>query len=201
VEIQKKYKLLAIRAKFLKQSLGVSNEIFDIATAEFLTAVTKETVQVTPQQPEPKQADQPGQIYHGDSSTDTPFVLSEKEEKDENLKAVFRKIATQAHPDKLSNKSDFEKEYKNILFEKARLSFETNDYHGILEVAEELGIDPPPPTQQQIEAMKKINNKMEKEINVIKSSVVWNWYHADEDAKKLLLEKYIEHLRKNNTRP
>jgi hypothetical protein len=201
VEIQKKYKLIAIRAKFLKQSLGISSEIFDLATAGFLAAIASRapTINLQPPNPPPRGAQE--QIYHGDPTSSAPTTIVIKEEKDENLKTVFRNIAKQAHPDKLANKSEFEKEYKNLLFEKARLSFETNDYHGILEVAEELGIEPPPPTQQQIESMKKINNKMEKEINAIKNSVVWSWYHGTDDTKVLLLEKYIETIRKNNTRP
>lgn len=197
MEIQKKYKLLVIRAKFLKQSLEITNEIFDLATSEFMAEVSSRTIIESPPPPPPTES-QPEKVYHGSQNSEDDILPIEKEQKDNNLKTVFRKIATQVHPDKLSNKSEFEKEYKNILFEKARLSFETNDYHGIVEVAEELGIKPPPPTQQQVEMMKTTNNRMEKEINTIKNSIVWNWYHGADDARSLLLGKYIEAIRKNN---
>jgi len=49
--------------------------------------------------------------------------------------------------------------------------------------------------------MKKTNRILEDEIGMIEDSLVWGWYHAEGKEKEALMEKYIEHLRKNNTRP
>ena len=76
------------------------------------------------------------------------------------------------------------------------MALETNDYYGIVEVAEELGIDPPPPNRDQIELMKKTNKDLENKIKEIQNSVLWNWYYADDEARKLLMSKYIERLQK-----
>ena len=71
----------------------------------------------------------------------------------------------------------------------------------MIEVAEQLNIDLPPPTQEQIELMKQTNKNLEKQIDVLKRSVVWGWYHADEEAEKeKIMDKYIDYLEKNNCR-
>ena len=128
------------------------------------------------------------------SETEKEIIEAKKEEKDENLKGVFKKIASKIHPDKLENLSEFERDYKKSLFEKARMALDTNDYYGIVEVAEQLGIDPPPPTRKQIELMKKTNQELENKVNEIQNSVLWKWYYADEEAREFLMSKYIEKL-------
>ena len=135
-----------------------------------------------------------------DNIDNEEIVEVKKDDKDENLKGVFKKIASQIHPDKLQNLPEFEKDYKKSLFEKARMALETNDYYGIVEVAEKLGIEPPAPNKKQIELMKKTNDGLEKKIKEIQTSVLWSWYYADDQAKNLLMSKYIERLQKNNTR-
>ena len=201
MDLYKKYKLLTIRSKFLKQSLEVTSQIFDKATIDFMAEVSKQTHQKTSKDNTTKgETPVDSKVYHGETDySDGDISPSSKEHKNENLRKVFKKIAIKIHPDKLVGKSEFEREYKNILFEKARQSFEINDYHGILEVAEELNIEFPPPTQDQIEMLKQTNSDLEIEINVIKKSIVWNWYHGDEQAKDLLMKKYIEAVKKSNS--
>lgn len=202
MDLYKKYKLLTIRSKFLKQSLEITNQIFDKATVDFMAEMAAKMHRDAPsEETRTKQGEEPdSKVYHGQADySEGEISPTTKEDKNENLRKVFKKIALKIHPDKLVGKSEFEKEYKNILFEKARQSFEVNDYHGILEVAEELNIEFPPPTQDQIEMLKETNGNLEREINVIKKSIVWNWYHGDEQAKNLLMEKYIEAVKRNNS--
>ena len=142
---------------------------------------------------EPSQEHTPEQPNF-DPDTEEEIIEAKKEEKDENLKGVFKKIASQIHPDKLQNLSEFERNYKRSLFEKARMALDTNDYYGIVEVAEELGIEPPPPSRKQIELMKKKNQELENKVNEIQNSVLWKWYYADEEAREFLMSKYIERL-------
>ena len=145
----------------------------------------------TPQESNQKPTDKQPNI---DSELEEEIIEAKKEEKDESLKGVFKKIASRVHPDKLQNLSEFEKDYKKSLFEKARMALDTNDYYGIVEVAEELGIEPPPPSRKQIELMKKTNEELENKVNEIQNSVLWKWYYADEEAREFLMSKYIEKL-------
>ena len=201
MDLHKKYKLLTIRSKFLKQSLEITNQIFDKATSEFMAKISQKAVNNVENKNSTNQ--KPPEIdptvYHGTDNSFADRTPTTKEEKNENLKKVFKKIAIKIHPDKLEGKSEFEKEYKSTLFEKARQSFEVDDYHGILEVAEELNIDFPPPTQDQIEMLKKTNQSLEMEIDTIKKSIVWNWYHGDDQVKNLLMDKYVEAVKRSNS--
>jgi hypothetical protein len=199
IHLEGKYELLILRNKFLKNSLEMTSKIANKAQPLFAKELsrrlgypkdTEEQKPTTPQ--ESKQQPIPTAPNLDPDSED--IVEAKKEEKDENLKGVFKKIASQIHPDKLQNLSEFERDYKKSLFEKARMALDTNDYYGIVEVAEELGIDPPPPSRKQIELMKKTNEELENKVNEIQNSVLWKWYYADEEAREFLMSKYIEKL-------
>lgn len=202
-----KYELLIIRNKYLKNSLTMINKMMDKAQVLFSKSLSKSLGYPEPIE-EPDSSTPTQKEYKKTENLDRPsvdnvdneeIIEAKKEHKDENLKGVFKKIASQIHPDKLQNLSEFEKDYKKSLFEKARIALEVNDYYGIVEVAEELGIEPPAPNKKQIELMKKTNDELEKKIKQIQSSVLWSWYYADDQAKDLLMSKYIERLQKNNT--
>ena len=202
VQLEGKFELLILRNKFLKNSLEMTSKIANKAqplfnkelserlgyTEESQNSEEKQTKQQEPdQQPTPEQPS-------SDPETEEEIIEAKKEEKDENLKGVFKKIASQIHPDKLQNLSKFERDYKRSLFEKARMALDTNDYYGIVEVAEELGIEPPPPSRKQIELMKEKNEELENKVNEIQNSVLWKWYYADDEAREFLMSKYIERL-------
>tara|TARA_S200000501_G_C20816332_1_gene740717 strand:+ start:484 stop:1119 length:636 start_codon:yes stop_codon:yes gene_type:complete len=202
VLLEGKFELLILRNKFLKNSLEMTNKITNKAQPLFAKELSarlgypeesKKTEEkpVTPQESNQKPTDEQSNI---DPESEDDIIEAKKEEKDENLKGVFKKIASQVHPDKLQNLSKFERDYKISLFEKARMALDTNDYYGIVEVAEELGIEPPPPSRKQIELMKKTNEELENKVNEIQNSVLWKWYYADEEAREFLMSKYIEKL-------
>ncbi len=202
IHLEGKYELLILRNKFLKNSLEMTSKIANKAQPLFAKELSRrfgypEDTQKTEEKPatpqELNQKPTPEQPNVGPESGDD-IVEAKREEKDENLKGVFKKIASQIHPDKLQNLSEFERDYKKSLFEKARMALDTNDYYGIVEVAEELGIEPPPPSRKQIELMKKTNEELENKVNEIQNSVLWKWYYADEEAREFLMSKYIEKL-------
>lgn len=214
METEDKYQLLIVRTKYLKSSLSLTKQTAEQAHKLFVKYLNEKLGTAPPvdikdqgqAMSQPEQSDTqhtpnpsaPQEETPPEGEDDTLKIV--KEQKDSNLKSGFRKIASKIHPDKLLNKSNFERNYMNTLFEKARNAFAKNDYYGIVEVAEELDIVMPPPTQSQIELMKETNKKLEKEIDTLKRSVVWGWHHASETEKNGIMEKYIAHLEKNNPR-
>ena len=97
-------------------------------------------------------------------------------------------------------KSKFEKDIKKKLFKKALAALEKNDYYDMIEIADELDIDLPPPTKEQINIMEKNNKILEQEIYTIKNSVVWKWYHTEDDnTKEEIMDSYISYVKKNNS--
>jgi len=205
MEVGGKYKLLMIRTKYLKNALKLSKEIMQKAYVSFMSELDHKVNSSKRPTEKNKKQDKEKKQVSSDVSTEQrvepePDIEVQKDVKDENLKQVFREIAKQIHPDKLGALPDFEKKYKETLFNKARMALQENDYYAIVEVAEEIGIEPPEPTQEQIEIMKKTNNRLEIEISKIEESLVWAWYHGDEEKKKTLMEKYIGYLERQCAR-
>ena len=202
MKIEGKYRLIMVRTKYLKHTLDLTKNIFHKAYVSFMTGLTDKLGES--KRPSMGDDEEDTVEKHLNQKTEEQEEQSEttiKKEKDKNLKNVFRKIARVAHPDKLEGLPEFEKKYKTSLFEKARKALEENDYYAIVEVAEELEIEPPPPTKSQIEMMKKVNSDLEKEISRIENTLVWGWYHGDDKKKKTLMEKYIEYVDKKHLRP
>ena len=205
MEVGGKYKLLMIRTKYLKNALKLSKEIMQKAYTSFMSELDyKVNSSKRPAEKEKNKSEEKKEAS-SDVSTEQrvapePDIDAKKESKDENLKQVFKQIAKEIHPDKLGGMPDFERKYKENLFNKARMALQENDYYAIVEVAEEIGIDPPEPTQEQINIMKKTNNRLEVEISKIEESLVWAWYHGDDEKKKTLMEKYIGYLERQCAR-
>ena len=204
MEFEGKYELLIIRNKYLKNTLILTEKIANKAQPLFASALAEKTNKdnkiencKNQDNSEPIKQQPPADENETTKSQDLEdeIIEAKKEHKDKNLKNVFKKIAAKIHPDKLQNLSDFEKDYKISLFEKARTSLEDNDYYGIVEVAEELGIEPPPPTRNQIDLMKNKNRELEEKIKEIENSVLWAWYHGDEEVREVLLDKYVDRLK------
>jgi len=200
--LEEKYDLIIIRHKYLKNTLEVTQKILDKAHPIFTEILTekleKKSFKVEdspPPKPEPSEPPDP-RLYSGDGEV----VEAVREQKDENLKQVFKKIASKTHPDKTAKMTEVEKQHKNSLYEKARLSLDNDDYYGIIEVAEELGIKPPPPSKKQLELMKDTNAKMEKKLKEKQDSILWAWYHADDEGRELLTARYVERLQQIHSR-
>ena len=201
MEIGGKYKLIMIRTKYLKNSLKISKDIFQKAYVDFMSQLNHEVNSTKRQSVIEKEKKKVKANQEKELSTEKPRENSQdieikKEKKDDNLKQAFKKIAIAVHPDKLGGLPEFERKYKESLFDKARMALEENDYYAIVEVSEELGIEPPEPTHEQIATMKKMNSALEKEVKKIEESLVWVWYHSDENKRTKLMENYIEHLEK-----
>lgn len=207
MEVAGKYKLLMVRAKYLKNSLEITKDIFQKAYVSFMSEFneklnsTKRPSSKINKKLEQKRNPEQGISTEKNIEDSQESVEPAEKQKDENLKHAFKRIAKEIHPDKLSGLPDFEREYKETLFNKARMALEENDYYAIVEVSEELGLEPPEPSQEQIETIKKSNSLLEKEIKKMEESLIWAWYHSDKDKKKGLMEKYIEYLEKQGTRP
>tara|TARA_B100000282_G_scaffold295877_1_gene276215 strand:- start:7247 stop:7870 length:624 start_codon:yes stop_codon:yes gene_type:complete len=206
MEVKGKYKLLMVRAKYLKNALQITKDIFQKAYVSFMSEFneklnsTKRPSSKVKKEQKQKDNKEQGISTEKNVEDNQENVKPAEKQKDENLRLAFKRIAKEIHPDKLSGLPEFEREYKETLFNKARMALEENDYYAIVEVSEELGLEPPEPNQEQIEIIKKSNSVLEVEIKKMEESLIWAWYHSDEDKKKNLMEKYIGYLEKQGIR-
>ena len=194
------------QAKYLKNALQITKDIFQKAYVSFMSEFneklnsTKRPSSKVKKEQKQKDNKEQGISTEKNVEDNQENVKPAEKQKDENLRLAFKRIAKEIHPDKLSGLPEFEREYKETLFNKARMALEENDYYAIVEVSEELGLEPPEPNQEQIEIIKKSNSVLEVEIKKMEESLIWAWYHSDEDKKKNLMEKYIGYLEKQGIR-
>lgn len=201
METQDKYFLVITKTKYLKNTLEITKKIAEQAHDIFLKYLNKKFSVSSPEAESKPSIPQPAAT---DNTTKEPtneeIIEAIKKEKDTNVKQVFRKIALYTHPDRLLGKSKFEKDIKKKLFKKALAALEKNDYYDMIEIADELDIDLPPPTKEQINIMEKNNKILEQKIYTIKNSVVWKWYHTEDDkTKEEIMDSYISYVKKNNS--
>jgi hypothetical protein len=123
-----------------------------------------------------------------------------EEERDPIFKNLFRKIVVTCHPDKVTGDTAYVS-LKRELYENAIKANEDYDWAALIILAGKAEIPLGPEYTEKLEEVQKSAAKLAETINNIKGTIAWQWYHADEDLKPIILEGYREHLLKmmNNT--
>lgn len=191
--LRKKLKLLKVRASSLKSELDLVKDIFHSACSECGNLYSERNIKINGDsqskdlninfQPDlEKQPDQELEI--------------EKQESDPEVKKLFRKIALQAHPDKLIGTiSGKEKEDKIRLYQRAVSAADHNDLLELMLIAEELDIEDVDLSIDKLTLLEKYIIDIKKEINHVQSTIMWQWFFCeDETQKEKLLQKLFEHL-------
>ena len=104
-----------------------------------------------------------------------PEELSEdSEDAEKDLKALYKKIATKTHPDKLTfEEEESIKEKKRQLFMEAKQAFDEQNFFRLSQIAEQLGVELPPPSKQQLVWMSEEKKRIEKIISNIEQTYEW----------------------------
>jgi hypothetical protein len=104
-----------------------------------------------------------------------PEELSEDpDDAEKELKALYKKIATKTHPDKLLRETeDSIKKRKQRLFMEAKQAYDNKNFFRLSQIAEELGVDMPPPSKQQLVWMREEKKRVEKIIESIAKTYEW----------------------------
>ena len=198
---KKEYKILAAEVRFLKKQLEVVEDLFKDALVEFNQKILKEmSLLESPAEKHSEASDlnKCEKVAPNQKETQNPQKSNEENNiKEEDQRRLFKQIANKAHPDKLIDKSEFEKEFKKSLFERARQAIQENDYLSLTEVAEALDIQIPEPEKKHLENLINTKKRISKKTQEIKNSYAWMWYfEKDSNRKKLIIEKFIEQVKK-----
>ena len=111
---------------------------------------------------------------------------------------LFKKIATIIHPDKLENSDEFSKREKKKLsemFKKASTALEDRNYFILLDIAEELEIDPPKNYEQQARWIKK--ELLREKENLAAKKMSYNYMFSEmetDEQRDLLMRKFLNQL-------
>jgi len=121
---------------------------------------------------------------------------TDTDDPEKELKRLYKKIATQTHPDKLTKEEvEATKDRKHELFLNARRALENKDFYQLVLIAEELGIDLPAPTRQQLVWMRKEKKKIEKIMEEIRQTFEWIYGEEDVAVPRInLFYRYVELL-------
>ena len=195
MDVQKKFKLLSAEVKFLKKELEITEGIIKDALPEFNKQVIdklKGKASIPPQTDTKL-----NNCNTGEQNIAQPPRYSESsyEDREEDQKKLFKKIALKTHPDRLSSKSQFEKDFKQNLFDKAHKAIQEDDYFSLAEIAEKLDIETPNPNKKHIDNLEVTRKRLRQEIDKFKKTYIWAWYFEEsEDSKEKIIEKYLDHV-------
>ena len=111
-----------------------------------------------------------------------------------DLKNLYRKIATQTHPDKLiAEKQESIKEKKKRLFLEAKKALEDSNFFKMAKIAKELDVELPEPTRQQLVWMRSEKKKIEKTIDSVQRTFEWIYGDEHPEVPKVnLFYRYAE---------
>ena len=187
-------KFLATKLSALQSEVIVSRDIHREASAEVDAMFKKKYFPEIPVEPDEKDVDI--KEYSEDEATDSNKTAeapnsNQKEQSsaeknaDPEVKKMFKKIASQCHPDKLQDLQDgFEKSKKQELYQKARQALENNDVLIMADVANELGVEVPEITASQLRATEQKIIAIKKELSMIESTAVWHWFFTEDPRVK-----------------
>ena len=117
---------------------------------------------------------------------------------DKDLKKLFRKIVFICHPDKVKAEADEirRSELANY-YNQAVKAHEEGNWALMVVVAIKLEIELPEEAEAQVEKIQEDTNKLKEKINGMTSSYVWQWYQAEEDLRKKMLDDYLVMLKRS----
>ena len=96
-------------------------------------------------------------------------------------KALYKKIAKQAHPDVNLNKDEQMQNLREIIFQNAKKAFDTNDWFSLYDYALDLDIELPIPTDSQIKWLDTESERIENTVRLIETS--YEWIYGEKETK------------------
>lgn len=123
-------------------------------------------------------------------------MTQDEKEMHESFNKLFRRLAMELHPDKLSKiESQEERKDKVEKFNRAKQALDKRQYHVLLEIANELNITTPKNYKQQIRWMKKQVIELEKSVHAAKQTYNYLFSECDtEEEKDDLIVRFMRQL-------
>jgi hypothetical protein len=127
---------------------------------------------------------------------DAEDLLDEEEEdRDPMFKNLFRKIVVKCHPDRVTGSTEYVSQFREM-YEDAIQANEDYDWAALIILAGKLEIELGEDYAEKVDEIEKSAKKLQEEMDRIKGSIAWQWYHADEGLKEPMLVAYRDHLLK-----
>ena len=112
------------------------------------------------------------------------------------IKKLYRKIASETHPDKLvaSGFSQGEVARKELIFKKAKEAYERDNWYTLYSVAVDLGIEVGEIDEKHIDWIEEDIKLTMGRISKMGQLFVWVWYTSDDEGKKRVMDQYFKQV-------
>ena len=142
-----------------------------------------------------------------DDIADDEFEKDEEEEEEVEtfedtperkvLKKLFRKIVFKCHPDRLpKDTGELERAEMQDLYEKAVMAHDRDNWGLMVVVAIKLDIKLPKEAEDMVGRIAEETEGLKGQIGQLTGSFAWQWYHAEDELQKKMIDDYLNTLKK-----
>ena len=213
--LQARYKKLLLELEFLYSDLEYHEDVFDEAKREFQKflflycdeeGINYESDIIKEEERQVKVSD-PEKVVFRDEDGNTSDEDMEKQTKDleksqkpDEIKKLFKKIATKTHPDKFSNAKLAEKTLNRQIFMQAKDAAEEHNYFKLQQIARRLGVELPQIDPKRLKLMEKEAKRVKVKVSRMQKTAAWQWFdEEDQEKRRKIMTQYVKSLlRKHN---
>ena len=117
---------------------------------------------------------------------------------DISLKKLFRKIVVKCHPDKIEEGvSESERGILKRLYENSITANDEKNWALMLITAIKLDVDVPEEAIDHLDKIEKEIDNLTNKIDQTVGSVQWKYYHSEENERKIMLNRYLELIKRS----
>ena len=137
--------------------------------------------------------------------TENDFTVEESEEdekekeeetpEDRVLKKLFRKIVFKSHPDRLGDEvSELERVRLISLYDQAVSAHDDKNWALMVVTAIKLDVELPEEAEEMVDKIEDEAKELEEKIANETAGIAWQFYHAVEEEKEKIIERYLAML-------
>lgn len=205
MDVKRRWKSLSFKVEHLRLELEEREEHLRNLERQFMDELIKLEVEDLPGIPQkPLISGQPHQTKPSNETIaqaieDQLKQQEQQEEKEEQvvesaepgagpaeMKKLWKKIATEAHPDKTKNNPE-----KTALYKKAAAAWKSKSYDELCKVAIELGIEPPDASEESIAVLTGVSSDLEKKLKDSETTILWLWGNTSPEKRLSIIDLYL----------
>jgi hypothetical protein len=186
-KLRKKYEKLILELRYLTADYDYHRIAYDDAQENFseeFEVYREENNLVTPEERILKT----GEVDYSEEEEFTDLTTIEEDQQKQRINAVtnllFKKIAKETHPDKLTKMHPDEQERREKMFLEAQDASEKREWFRLMCIATDLGIKLPTPTKEHLVLLEAKNKELRTTISYMEKTYVWVYLQMPNDKSK-----------------